>query len=512
MDQVQGRLASLRIGDAQAKVNAVILRYLREHMPNSRSLEAFSREAVLGVQDDASTPDLFALLSVYEGQQRLINPSASVQKPSTEDSVWPRLAGPSRLQYSLDITHSLLHASNVLVLRPVLLPRRRFNTAPSDGSDPRFETTFAPCLLSAGADKRVLIFDPDDGEVAQSLEPVARSMDQGHTAAVLDVTQHPHEPRELVTAGMDGKVIVWDLLTGKPHVAFKDHQRFVVRCTWSADGRYLATAGYDKVINIYRRRASVVTNGAGEDRMEEDGPSDIDDDIEARPLDSKLELVYTLSTRGNPEAIAFVAAEDKTQWLVWSMRDDCFLHYLQMQDKEGTSPAPEGSSWLESKYNTNEVAMDTHISYSILSITPHPTLPLLSLVTGSHASQSASSLVLLMPLFSDQRQVTIHTTVPAGTSYTPRQAWLPSGEGVWISSEEGLLKLYDLQGQERCEAGVHGAASERELTGMSAEEKAKRWRMGTMNGVIKDVVVLDDGRVASCGFDRTVRVLSPVTT
>ena len=58
-----------------------------------------------------------------------------------------------------------------------------------------------------------------------------------------------------------------------------------------------------------------------------------------------------------------------------------------------------------------------------------------------------------------------------------------------MASEHGRLKLYDLAtGEEKVDVGVHGAASEDvDGMGMGAEEKARRWRMGTMNGVIKDV-------------------------
>lgn len=98
-------------------------------------------------------------------------------------------------------------------------------------------------------------------------------------------------------------------------------------------------------------------------------------------------MVYSLQTTSNPEAIARLSSpEDGKRWLVWAMRDDCFVHYL---DVEGSIALGLGGAPVKTKFNTNELATDEHISYSILSIVKHPHVPLLSLVTGAHAPPGA---------------------------------------------------------------------------------------------------------------------------
>lgn len=474
---------------------AVVLKYLTENWANSDTLAAFERElsitggaaAASAARGKASTPDLLDLL-----RPRIAAAGGSSSLNTSTDLSFPALPGPSKLPYRVSLTHSSLHPSNILLLRSLSLPVRRFNTSPADGSDPHFEVRFQPCLASSGADKRLLFFDADEGDVLEAVEPVARTEQRGHTAPVLDLAQHPLEQRELVTAGMDGKVVLWDLLTLRdgPVVVLKEHTRFVVRCCWSAEGRWLATAGYDKKIHVYERvpeeKKSGIPGGAG-DAMDEDE----EDDLELRPLKTQLRLAHTISTRGNPEALAFVPTP-AGEHIVYSYRDDCFIHYMSLPESpDSTSSA--SSAWQEESFNTNEHTSDTHVSYSILSIVPHPTLPLLSLLTGSHASISSNSLVILMPPLSSARALVLHTTLPSSPTYSPRQAWRADGAGVWLSSEEGQLRLFDLSGgeaeggRERSALGVHGALSEVELSGMSAEEKAKRWRMGGANGCIKDV-------------------------
>ena len=35
---------------------------------------------------------------------------------------------------------------------------------------------------------------------------------------------------------------------------FKDHSKYVVSLKWSRDGQFLATAGHDRYVNIYKKK------------------------------------------------------------------------------------------------------------------------------------------------------------------------------------------------------------------------------------------------------------------
>lgn len=500
---------------------ALVIKYLNDYWAHSQAARALvaemrkqgggALEAFDGPASSSSLPDLHVLVAAATGERHVVGGekiAVNAEQAAAESLPLdlPSLVGPPTIPHAITHAHSALHTNNILTVRSVLLPCRKFITSPSElrGRDPHFSTTLRRVIVSTSSDKQVLFFDPEDGEVLESLDPVQRVLDIGHTSPVLDVAQQPNDAREFVTVGMDGKLCLWDLLKRKVVCERKDHSRFIVKCAWSPDGQWLVTAGYDKKVVIYRRRATESTT-----RMDMDGGQDEEeDDIEVADLATRLEPIYKLDTRSNPEAIHFVTnPSDQTTWLIYSLRDDCFVHYICIDDLQSTSgPAPRQQS-----FNTNENPFDTHRSYSILSIASHPTHPsLLSLLTGAHSSTSSTSQLLLLPLFSDRRRGTIHTGVPTSEHFSPRQAWLRDGSGVYITSEEGFLRLYDTQGKERCLIGVHGVAAADNGEGgstMSAEEKAKRWRMGGMNGSIRDINLLDDATVITCGFDRTVRVV-----
>lgn len=285
-----------------------------------------------------------------------------------------------------------------------------------------------------------------------------------------------------------------------------------MRIAFSPAGKYLASLGYDRLIRIYRL---IITAPASE-------PSDDEsDDPLATCPEVSLELVHTIHTRTNPEGAVWLPADEARDepWLVYSAREDNLLHYVQ--------PTKEGDrQWATQEWNLNENG-DSFISFSVLSITLHPTLPLLSLQTST-----ASARILLYPFHSATRLLTLHTSASQSDYFNPRHAWLPSGAAVVVNSEDGVVRLVDLRGNVRLFQGAHGiAAPDEELDqvalaagGAAAQElKSERARLRREadkgSSVVRDVEVLpaledDKGqtsaagwRIVSCGFDKTVKVI-----
>ncbi|CAO1638379.1 unnamed protein product [Sympodiomycopsis kandeliae] len=478
----------------------VVIRYLEDYWAHSAAARALIVE--MKKDDNQSVdglPDLQTLLAKADLPDSNTPPQETASVPAAPSVDLPILTGPLTVPHYIEATHSSLHTNNILVVRSMKLPRRHFITSPTvlAGRDPHFATLYQDVLVSTSSDKQVLFFDPDTGDVIESLDPVLHALDKGHTSPVMDVAQHPVHAREFVTVGMDGKVVLWDVLKGNKVVwEARDHNRFIVKCVWDHKGEYLATAGYDKRLVVYKRRSN------SNDQVNHGGD---EEEVEVSELTTNLDLVHKVDTITNPESIHFITSPtDQSTWLVYSLRDDNFIHYLNLSSGSDTP--------IRESYNTNEKSFDTHRSYSILSINSHPTLPdTLSLVTGAHNSTSSTTQLILLPYFSSQRLHTIHTSVPTSTHYTPRQRWLPNGTGVYLTSEEGWLYLYDMQGKERTKIGVHGIVAFEGEREMSSEEKAKRWRMGGMNGSIRDLDLCHD-KVVTCGFDRTVRIVGRFDT
>ncbi|TKY90225.1 hypothetical protein EX895_000223 [Sporisorium graminicola] len=472
------------------------------------------------------------------------------------------LPGPATLPYKLERTHSTLHASNILSIAKLYLARRAFDTRAA-----RYVNSVHECLVTTAADKRIVFSNAQTGEVEEMLEG-------GHQAAVLCVAQDPMDARCLVSCGMDGKVVVWDLLTRRPIQTLTEHAKFVVKVAVSETGEYMASIGYDKKVVVYRRitqTSFAATRGDVEEEEEE---------AEVEELQGpRYEKAFEMETQTNPEAILFVRAglapdaseqaiesaaattaatttsssdsngselviheaKDKRTWLCFTVRNDSFIHYIALPTSadasSSSSPIDDLSSslsrtsidaktaeavadWTLHSFNTNPNPHDLHVSYSLLSLSLHPSGLYMCVQTGDHTSPalastssaatatgSLSRLLLLRPL-SSRRAATIWTGVATSSYAVPRHAWLPSGRGCWLNAEDGVLRLVDLRGRTRASVLAHGVTAREHAEGQHAEGAAAvSWSRGG-NTIVKDVVVLDEGRVASCGFDRTVRVVA----
>ncbi|GAA6028276.1 hypothetical protein JCM8097_006952 [Rhodosporidiobolus ruineniae] len=384
-------------------------------------------------------------------------------------------------------------ASNVLTVKKGVLPKRSW-----DSAELRFRSEHIPCILSTAVDRTLKLHSLDSFDLLDSF-PLP--------SPALSFVQHPvpGQERFVACATMEGSLSVIDLVTREVKAKVKDHSKYIVRVVWSPDGRYLATLGYDKLIHIYRFSLSASTSTSS------DAPALLDDELPdplAATPSVSLTLAHTVHTRTNPEAAVFLP---DSRTLVWTAREDHLLHY-QTVPAEGNETGEGG--WAAESYNLNENG-DAHISFSILHITLHPTLPLLSLQTNT-----TNARLLLYPFHSPTRLLTLHTTASYSDYANPRHAWLPSGAGAVVNSEDGILRVVDLRGKVRLAKGAHGPAAPLELApGEEADEELRSERARARreadkgSSVIRDVEVVATGpaqdgvALLSCGFDKTIKVV-----
>lgn len=464
--------------------------------------------------------------SAEERAQKAAQLAATHAVKAIVDPLTQALPGPATLPFKLEKTHAELHASNILSIARLTLPKRIFDTGQA-----KYVNSIQECLVTTAADKRIVFSNPHTGEVEEILEHKS-----GHQAAVLSVAQDPLDPRCLISSGMDGRVVAWDLLTRKPIQVLTEHTKFVVKVVCSPTGEYVASIGYDKKLIIYKRTHQTTF-----------GVEEGEEEVEVEDLKSgRYVKVWEMETQQNPEAILFVRAgmqpseevegveaggrgevvvheaKEKRTWLCFTVRNDCFLHYLALPPSADSdlstalsrttlsSPSKPIPDWTVLSFNTNPNPQDLHVSYSLLSLSLHPSNVYICVQTGDHSSPSSTSssstapgslsrLLLFQPL-SGVRAATVWTGVPTSSYAVPRHSWLPSGRGVWLNAEDGVLRLVDLKGRTRASVLAHGVAAEE-------RDAAASWsRGGGGNTIIKDVVALGEAEVASCGFDRTVRI------
>jgi eukaryotic-like serine/threonine-protein kinase len=117
-------------------------------------------------------------------------------------------------------------------------------------------------LASASADRSVKIWDVAEGRDLLTLP--ARSDDEslspsglpGHTDQVEALSFRPGDGLQLLSAGADGRLILWDATVWnrsppKPPHDFQGHRMQIVAIAVSADGAQIASAGYDPVIFVW---------------------------------------------------------------------------------------------------------------------------------------------------------------------------------------------------------------------------------------------------------------------
>ncbi|ORY87476.1 WD40-repeat-containing domain protein [Leucosporidium creatinivorum] len=450
------------------------------------TLESFQRESAvehpeLNLQSDASLvssqPDLRDVVEAWISSRIASLSIAPAPLEAELHDLELTAAIPEK------VTTAIRDGTNVLSVKPGVFPKRTW-----DSTELRFKSESIPCFITASVDRTLKIYRSDDYQLLDT---------HALPSPVLSFAPHPRHPRFVCAATMEGTVAVVDLVTRERIHEMRDHLKYIVSAVWSPDGRWIATLGYDKQIIIYEVIEKAVDLSDAPALLDDEEP----DELSTSPSISVIQR-RIIKTRTNPEAAVFLP---KSDYLVYSARDDNILHEIRMPGK-----AAGDADWALSGFNLNE-NNDDWISFSVLFITIHPHLPILALQTSTENSR-----ILLYPFHSNLRLSTLHTSAAQSDFFTPRHSWLPDGTAILVNSEDGVLRLVDLRDSVRARIGAHGVAAptEEEENGITAEVRTERARLRREqdrgSSVVKDVVAIErNGKVAfvSCGFDKTVKVI-----
>ena len=201
-----------------------------------------------------------------------------------------------------------------------------------------------------------------------------------------------------------------DLITREALQTFKS-SKFVVRVAFSPDGRFIATASYDKNIIVYEAitqphpdpPASIHSQGVSRDaEMMEDEDGMILDEHDDHRLACEPSLRYEerhrIRTETNPEAILFHPA---STWLMYTVRSSHELFYVRLPHHTGSSgedkaeaPQPVEKDWSVKTKSFNPHPMDNHVSFSILNLSLHPSGRVLACQTGDHRGAGGERILL----------------------------------------------------------------------------------------------------------------------
>ena len=103
-------------------------------------------------------------------------------------------------------------------------------------------------IASAGLDYTILVWTADN---RRKVCAYARHSDQV-TALAWSPVGHSSQGPLIASASADGTVQVWDATTGQRHHIYRDHAHPVHAVAWSPEGRYVASAGEDMAVHIWR--------------------------------------------------------------------------------------------------------------------------------------------------------------------------------------------------------------------------------------------------------------------
>ena len=358
-------------------------------------------------------------------------------------------------------------------------------------------------IISGGADGRVNIGQISSGDELNDVSTI-----NPHRGGVLAVQMNPAADHLILTGGMDKSHCLIDVLcpTSPQVKRFNHHSKYVVRAKWSSCGRFFATGSYDRTVCIYACRS------------------------ESEVCSEAFRLVLKKEFKGSVESLWFVsnAYSGDNQVLVVSCRDDNHLYFIDVTHATRPGCALSGGEEEEGAFgwvlnldvrrmmNVNELG-DDHVSFTVLDLSTSP-------IHGEKerfllASTDKNRMILfdiahVLQSFCGSKDEARHKNGTSQEEYvvlpgkivrnyyglnsdefsTPRQAWHPSGEYVYASSQDGCVYSWEVKTQQRCAGALKGHQA-----------------------VVRDLVFVDmkserDGKetpmIVTCGFDKTVKVWS----
>jgi len=244
---------------------------------------------------------------------------------------------------------------------------------------------------------------------------------------------------------MSGRLSLYDTVKNEVVDERKDHSKYIVKlaCRRDGDRVLVASAGWDSNVFLYDMVSGVHNAQLGKPTAEL--------------------LLPTI-----PETLVFVTSpDDGKPILLVARRDSTFLQFYAVPSSESPeltflgkqNLAPHSNAWIA--FTPSDVQIcptDPSLIAVATSTTPHMKLLVVRLLvptkqsslldavsatdpsgTVTQASQARAEL-----LVQDREEaaimVSVSTLAPQTQYSTPRLAWRPDGSGVYVSSDDGLVR------------------------------------------------------------------------
>jgi WD40 repeat protein len=245
---------------------------------------------------------------------------------------------------------------------------------------------------------------------------------------------------------MSGKLTLFNTVNSEVLSERKDHSKYLVKlstCFTGDNSMLVASAGWDAKIFLYQLDVSAEKPQLGDP-------------------------IATLALPSIPETTVFARLPgDGSPVLLVARRDSTFLHYYSVPTTQSPAftligkqnLAPHSNAWVA--FTPSDVQIcptDPYLAAVATSSTPHMKLLIVKLLlppTRSSALETAPSLNPDGPvtqasqaraelLVADKEEtailVNVSTMAPQTAYSTPRLVWRPDGSGVYVSSDDGVVR------------------------------------------------------------------------
>ena len=352
-------------------------------------------------------------------------------------------------------------------------------------------------LASGGKNRLIRIWDMNTRKEVQTLR-------DGPAMSVSGVAFSP-DSRRLVSASWDGKVLLWDVPSGKVILPPMEHADLVFSVAFSRDGNRLASAGRDKLVKIWdAANGQLLLPGLH-------GPS-----------------ATVRSVAFSPDGRQLAAAGDDRAVRVWDTSDGRELHILSRT----VEPLTFGRDWkpLDPTAKDLLVKVWDRVGRQVtLTFKGHSTAAASVAVTSAAFSPDGKQVasvdwrqgLYLWDLDGNVRRLTVPLDLESARSLV----FSPDGERLFLAAKNGIVVIPISTGAFRTLTGHTGLVRSvalghggRLLASAGDDGTVQVWDADTgaalrtltgHDGSVLAVTFSSTGRLASAGEDQTVRIWDP---
>lgn len=297
-------------------------------------------------------------------------------------------------------------------------------------------------LFASTADRQIHLLEPKDSFT------LLRSLNDIHDSPILSCTTLSPQDTVTITTSMSGQVVLYDHLLQRVLDERRDHKKYVVKVAsfQHRDATWVATAGWDAIIYLYRLRGDATS-----------GTCSLGGPLASLVLATNPETITFLTYPDSDQPILLVTRRDSTSLhcYCWEQNDTSTTSAKEFRLLGSQNLAPHSNAWISFSPSSVSVSpIDPTLLAVATSAVPHMKLIIVRLlippldlprIANEPTTQAAQIHRKLAIQDQEDTAIKIHvsTFAPQTPYSTPQICWRPDGSGVWVNGDDGVLRGLD---------------------------------------------------------------------